>query len=186
MKKIFMCICVIFFLFFTLRGCIDNRTEREKIADHMMKNVSNVLKKRHQLKKVGWSRGGDKNNYKTMGLYFDHYGVMSKDEGRRMLIDSARELLNDINSDQLLLPFLQPSPFTMSNIVMDIYVSQPDGNSVFYPDIYAFALTKEKITYYTQIPEKIGFYTREGESYEEALKILHVQNKNEIYKYRKE
>src|SRR5205085_1771860 len=96
---------------------------------------------RHQLYYIGLSEAGDKTHYKEIGLYFELLRIVNKDEARKIVIDCAEELLKEINSNPQLQPYLQPSPFTVTNIEIFINIRHPDGKIAYYPDLGILSLS---------------------------------------------
>ena len=174
-KKILIGICSFCSVLLFFVGC-DNRSERAKLAHSAMYKTLLILENRYQMKFIGWSEGADDHHYNHLGLNFDVFHILSKDEGRKMLIDGVEELLKQINATLELQPFLNPAPFMPANIELNIYDYQPDGNNVYYPNIVVFSAYGGKLHYKTKIPEKeFGYYTNEKETYEEALNIVRSQ-----------
>src|ERR1700733_4953817 len=177
MKRLFAIFCILLFAIFAITRC-DSLKEDEIIARRLMYRVSDVLKSRYQLRYVGYSEAGDKNGYKKIGLLFNKFGKMSKDEGRKTIIDCVNVLLNEINSDPKLQPFLINKPFTINNVRIVIVVFTSEGKDIFYPDIQVFSAFGGKINYSTSAPDqKYGYYTQEYETFEEAMRIIEAQNK---------
>jgi hypothetical protein len=161
-----------------LGGC-DNRSEKAKMMHKAVYNASKTLNARHQMRYIGISEAGDKNHYKEVGMFFEIFRVVSKEESRKIMIDCVEELLREINSNPQLLPHLQPSPFTAANIEIAFYIYHPDGKRAYHPDLGSLSLNEGVIRYSTDIPEmqyKFGFYTQEKESYEAASKIVHSED----------
>ena len=173
MKKLsFIC----FILLFAITACKALK-ENERVAHSLMNRVTDILESRYQLHYVGFSEGGEEGKYSNIGLHFVRYGTLSKDEGRKMVIESVKELLNEINSDPKLQPFLLYKPFTAQNVSLDILIFTSDGKNVFYPDINIFSAVRGKIKFFTKIPEReFGYFTEEEETFEEALRIVEAQN----------
>ncbi len=169
-KTFLLCSILLFFV-----QC-DSRSERAKLAHQAMYNAASTLENRYQMKFIGWSEGADEVHYKRMGLNFQVFRVLSKSEGRKMLIDSVNELLKEINTLSELQSFLNPAPFSPLNVEIHIFDYQPDGKDVYYPNIVAFTAYKGNLRYKTKIPEnEFGYYTKESETYEEALSIVNSQ-----------
>jgi hypothetical protein len=171
MKRIFYGAIAIFILYFLLGGC-DRRSEDEKIAHRLMVRVLKKLYDKYHLEYIGSSEAGTEIGYTKIGMSFRIFRVLNKEEGRKMLVDATEMLLNEINSDPKLQPFLLNHPFTPNNVEMTIYVFQPDGNPVYKPDILIFSARKGKVTYDTKNPEKKYDYNVEEESYQDALNIV--------------
>jgi len=177
MKKKYSLNFCILLLLVALCGC-DSRTEDVKIMHNTVENVVKTLENRYQIQKMGFGEGGDKKFYKSISLSFIVLRVLSKNEGRKMLIRCAEELLKAINSNEQLLPYLLPSPFSITNIEMTLFIYHPDGKEALYPNISIFTVRNGKVMYKTDTPElknKYGYFTEEEESYDEAVKIVQSQ-----------
>ena len=177
MKKTFLILLSVSFVFVAVKAC-DNRSEKAKIAHPIMFKVIDLLENRYHLRYAGREESSDKGAYKTIGLLFNKFGKMSKDEGRKTIIDCVNVLLNEINSDPKLQPFLINKPFTINNVRIVIVVFTSEGKDIFYPDIRVFSAFGGKINYSTKSPDhKYNYYTREEETFEEAMRIIEAQNK---------
>src|ERR1700733_1214182 len=181
MKKTFLILLPVFFVFVAVKAC-DNRSEKAKIAHPIMFKVIDLLETRYHLRYAGREESSDKGAYKTIGLLFNKFGKMSKDEGRKTIIDCVNVLLNEINSDSQLQPFLIEKPFTLSNVEIMIIVFTDEGKDIFYPDIQVFAFFCGKVHYSTNSPgHKYGHYTEEKETFEEAVRIIEAQNVEPLF-----
>src|ERR1700733_737299 len=177
MKRLFFILSILLFAIFAITRC-DRRKEDAIIAHRLMCRVSDVLESRYQLRYAGCTEAGDKSGYNKIGLLFNKFGKMNKDEGRKTIIDCVNVLLNEINSDPKLQPFLINKPFTINNVRIVIIVFTSEGKDIFYPDIRVFSAFGGKINYSTKSPDhKYNYYTREEETLEEAMRIIEAQNK---------
>lgn len=156
----------------------DQPTVKAKIARSIMANVAETLNHRFQLRYIGFKEAADVNYYKEIGLNFQLLGLLSKDEGRKIILDCTDELLSELNSSLAMRPYLQPYPFTLDNIEIAIYVRNADGYDVYYPNISVFSLRRRVLEFKTELPEmknKYGYSTREKETWEDALEIVRSQ-----------
>lgn len=163
---------------FLMMSCQRNEpiSEKEKIKYRVLNEVINQLKDQHQLSLGGFGAEGSEKGYQLLGLNFDLYGVISKDEGRKMLVESVDLMLNVINQDKELQPYLLEKPFTSKNVDLVFFVKRKNGEDVFYPDIRIFSACGGRISYLTESPEQeFGYYTEEEETFEEARRIVEVQ-----------
>ncbi len=181
MKKMigFGLLFLMFFLFIALGGC-DKRSEKAKMVHRAVYKTAETLNNRFQIRYVGISEAGGENYYKEVGLHFELFRIISKEEGREIIVNCAEELLKEINSNPQLLPYLKPSPFTVKNIEITIYVRHPDGRIPYHPDFCVLSLQRGLLSYSTTSPEmrlEYKFYTEE-ESYEDALKIVQSRELN--------
>lgn len=184
-KKLLQLIALSFFIF-SIISASASQTEKEvldsrgigRLGRNAMNNTVKILSKRYQLKCMGFGEAAFHGPYTEMSLSFQIDRPLSKDEGRKMLLDAAQEFLKAINSNEQLKPYLDPSPFEINSIVITIFPNEPDGRDVFYPNIAVFKLIQGNITYKSDTPKgqnKGSFFLRETESYEEALKIVESQ-----------
>lgn len=180
MKKILILICLTFIPYLSLKSC-DDRNVEDKLAHQIIYDVSKILERRYQLNYIGMVEAGETNYYTKIGIEFQIFHIVDKSEGRKILVDSAKELLKAINSNDKLLAHLQTSPFTLSNIEILIYVYHSDKTIAHDEDIKVFGVKDGVLKYWKKTPREgyeFGYYVEETESYEEALKILEAQNKS--------
>ena len=111
---------------------------------------------------------------RKVGLAFDTSGPFTKEYLRKLLIEFAHELLNQINSNEEFRPYLIKYPFTIENVQIIIYNRDKNGERVYDPEIGVADITLGNLTFSTYDPE--SEYCREKnefyETYEEALEIL--------------
>lgn len=179
MKKIIGVLCLIFLLYIAF-SVYDSRPEGVKLVHRALYNVSKILKGRYQLYYIGMAEAGTEEHYTKIGIELQIFHLLSKDEGRKMLLDAIEVLLKELNSNPKILPYLKPSPFTVANIQLSIHVYHPDGKSTHSPEIGVFYSSKGLLEYGTNIEKPgypYGYISLEKESYEEALKIVESQAK---------
>ena len=178
MKKIigFGLLGLMLFLCITLAG-YDNGSKRQKIAQQTVQNISKTLNKRYQLLYKNLSGSGSNNQYKKIGIYFDLFQIVDKEESRKILVGCVEEMLKQINTNLDLRPYLQSFPFTVENIELVIYIRQEGKQLVYYPDLGVLSVWGGLVRYKTEEENKYktSFYTEDEESYAEALKIVQAQ-----------
>ncbi|NGX42581.1 MAG: hypothetical protein K940chlam7_00861, partial [Chlamydiae bacterium] len=85
-----------------LFSCDDGSPANDKLSmgHAIMKNVNKTLSSRHNMNMGGIVEAThrDDKKYQTMGLCFQIQRPVSKEEGRKLLIDCAEELLSQINT----------------------------------------------------------------------------------------
>lgn len=180
MKLYLFISCFFIFILFAIADC-DKISESNKVSESdkaEFRLIYRMIKKlgdRHELRYAGRSVSFDKGVYKKLGLDFQICKILSKDEGRKMLIECSQEFLKEIHTDPAMQDYIH-SEFSASNIELIICVAQSNGEVVFYPKIRIFALSGDKIQYLTKSPDQeYGFFTREEETFEEALRIVEAQ-----------
>ena len=147
-----------------------------KIAHKICGQISKQLNRKYGLNYMGISEEGPDGKYIRIGLELSYYHLLSKDEGRVLLLNCIEDALQMFNSHPEFKPYMNNYPFTKDNLIVNIYVHPPDNFNVYYPDIAIFGFANNHLEYDTKIPEKrIGFYTEERETLEEARKIVEEQ-----------
>jgi len=146
--------------------------KKHKIAHAIMRNVGHSFSERHRMQMMGITEAShpiDK-RYIEIGLAFQVRRPIPKEEGRKLLLECAEELLGQINAHPDFQPFLHEYPFPIQNIGIKFFVYDKTGRDLYHPEVTVFSLHKGKLGYYTNSPEqKCGYFSKEKETYEEAL-----------------
>jgi hypothetical protein len=172
MKSILAVLIFILVIFYNCSG-IDKRPEKVKNVYKTVYKAADVLKNRYGLRYIGISVSSHKKLYTVIGASFQILRPLSKEEGRKILVDSAQELLHQINSNLELQPYLDPSPFETKNVEVVFFAYAENGRDLSHPDITDFVLREGIIKYTTLSSENRNrAYSTERESYEEALRIV--------------
>ncbi|MES2198701.1 MAG: hypothetical protein V4489_00840 [Chlamydiota bacterium] len=172
---------ILVLLCITLIGCSSNNSQdpyitKEDIAiNEILDKYAMWVEKQHQIYPVGTTVGMPNGVLRIMGVDFESYRVMSKQEAREITVNSSQKLLSMINSEPLLQNCLVTRPFEIKNITMTIFIKDENGNNTIYdPIISVFGFDDGYLEYYTinkvnDIPEIVS---RSEESYEEAVETL--------------
>jgi hypothetical protein len=152
---------------------------KRKIASKITKELSEKFKKKYDLNFMGISEAADEGKYKIVGMELNCKRILSKDEGRRLLLQCAQDTLDALNSYPQFRQYMINYPFTGDNIIINIYIRPPKNWDVYHPDIKVFSFFDSKLQYYTKSPEKeFGYFSKENESFEEAKRIVESQKAN--------
>ena len=95
------------------------------------------------------------------------------------MIESATDLIEKINANTALRPYLKNYPFTGNNVTITMFLTYPNGRKIFYPKIKIAAFFLDKLRYSYDTPETDGvggYYLVETETFEEAKKIVESQS----------
>lgn len=145
----------------------------EQIVNDLLNNAACLFKKKYKLLPIGTSVAMPSGVIKKLGLEFQLYGPESKEEIRKILINCSQELLNIINSNLEIRPYLECYPFTIDRIGIGLFINHKDNSGVDYPHIGIATIRKSKLEFLrlitTDIPNLKDTYV---ESYEDALKAL--------------
>ena len=111
-----------------------------------------------------------------LSLDFNYYNEIDINEARELLMTSGRVFLNNVNSNELIPPFLQNYPFEPENIEVAIYVRKPNGRQ---PDSDKLAIVTliDGVLKYKIMPDEYSLETIYHETFEEAQSKLQVANK---------
>jgi len=94
---------------------------------------------------------------------------------RRLLIESANELLKQVTENEEIQQFLRERPFTIKNVQIIIYNHDKKGREVYDPGIATAEISEGVLTYRTvDSADTFKFKQQFQESYEEALKALSI------------
>ncbi len=166
----------IFLLLLLLSSCFENQNEYMRYANRVTNEVINILIQRHNLEAIQFGGGSMRECIQDLSLTFEIERPKTKEELRRIMVDSLETFLNVINNDKQVRPYLITYPFTLRQIHLTIYVRDKDKNYALYPEINSVSLFKKGITYETCDQE--CNLTEFVETYEEAKKIIKSENKH--------
>lgn len=166
---------ILFILF--LAGCSlsDNRnryrpSEKEKIVDEILHKTAAKLRKENHLISCGDS-GQMMYEVKKLGLFFEYQDFVDIEKGRELLIAAAEKLLEEINKEERIRPYLANYPFEPKNIEISIFPIHPQNEN----DPLAFKVISMRdgtLSYKIDDPNGPRFHVVQQEKYEEALKLV--------------
>lgn len=177
MKKlsILVALCIAFI------GCSSNNsqdpyiTKEDIVIDKILNNYAMWVEKEYQIYPIGTAVGMPNGILRTMGVHFQSYKIMSKQEAREIVINSSQKLLSMINAEPLLQNCLITSPFEIKNIVMRIFISDAEGyDTVYDPNLGIIELHNGYLEYVI-LNESHEYVSEVEESYEEAVEALKNQ-----------
>ena len=165
MNKLLIILCLIIFL--SSCSSASHVTEADRIID----KFSSEMKKEGFIL-VG-SGGAMMDNIKEFHLSYEKINSVDVDQARTILIDKALRLINIINSDVKIRPYLNNYPFNLKNINLDLFFTKEKGGFALAPNIAtAFTHTRTgKVVFTADNPAKILLKIVHEETFEEALEI---------------
>ena len=159
----------------------DSRTPSTKMAHKITKEIGCKLKSNYGLNCMGISEEGPDGKYKKIGIIMNYPKVLSKDEGRVLLLNCLNEALKAFNSYPNFKQYMANVPFTGKNIMIKIYIEPPKQRDVYFPDIGVLSLYNDTLWYKTYTAEMdYEKFIEDEETYEEAMKIVEAQQKGEL------
>src|SRR5262249_43662030 len=109
---------------------------------------------------------------RKLNLAFATNSPLSREHLRMLLIEIANELVNQVNMNVEIQPFLKEPPFSNKNVQIIIYNYSKDGREVYDPEISTAQINESILEYLTNDPENTFKYKNQfEETYEEALKL---------------
>jgi hypothetical protein len=156
--------------------CFDNEdkhlTKADRLVGQILSQTAKSVDKKYKISACGTGISMPGGIVKEMGLAFDADQKFSKDQLRILLLQISEELLQNINSNVEIQPFLVKKPFTIENVEIIIY-NKDNGRFIYDPEIAVAAIDSGQVVYHTNDPEnKFDYKNSYDESYQEALEIV--------------
>lgn len=166
-------------ILFCFSGCIMQNKQQEyhpskgeQLINTLLAKTAKIIEKRYNLKPCGIGTAMPGGPIQEVTLCFDTKYSHTKEELRALLIQSAEELLNQVQEDKEIHQFLKNPPFTIRNVEIIIYNNDKGGFDVFDPDISVARISQGKLIYRTtDINDPLKYKNEYEESYEEAIRI---------------
>lgn len=165
-------IFLLIFLFLSSCGYYPPQAKYVLIADKVRNKASEKLAKKHCMFIIA-TIDGMMDQVNKLGVMFELYQPLKKDEAREIIVDCVIEFLDDINNNLEIRPYLVNYPFTLENIEIAIFPKMSYNVEAYDPYINVVSNIKGKIKYATVSPEDTFKYKMvEYEDFEEALRIV--------------
>lgn len=178
MKLFFLAVCLL--LIACIGAFMPNQygpSQGEQLVNQTLAKAAKIIKKKYQLQPVGEGAAMPGGPIQELTLEFDANARYTKEQLRDLLIKSAKELLEQIQTNEEIQPFLITKPFTIQNVKITIYNQDQNGREVYDPEISTASLSRGILIYKTTDPEdEFKYKNRIKETYEEALQALKCQN----------
>lgn len=149
----------------------------EQAVNTVLGQTKAILKKRYKIDPVATNVAMPGGIIKLLGLDFQIVGPLNKERIREILIDCTQELLNKVNTNPQIKPYLEQYPFTIKNIEINLFIVDSTRREINHPEIGIARISEGQLNYltlmYTGIPQKIN---DSSESYEEAITKIEEQN----------
>jgi hypothetical protein len=145
--------------------------EKERLADGILRKAATQLKQEVGLR-PGGTIGQMMREVQVLGLSFTYHKPIDIVEGRKLLLKAAHTLLDKINQEPRIRPYLIRYPFAPRNVEIEIFLRTPDNGFV-PPDALRVITVREGVLRYKiNNPKKVGFATIYKETYDEAVARL--------------
>ena len=182
MKNVLNCLlgCLIIVVCCSFLGLLfsDTRKPKTKMAHKIINQINQKFTGKYGLQCCGISEASPEGKYTNLGIEFSYPYILTKDQGRILLLECVEDALQAYNSYPEFRPHMDNYPFNGRNIIITIFIKPKKNPDVYYPDIRVFSFYNDKLRYDSYTPESYKacrYFTEEKETYEEALKIIEEQ-----------
>ena len=142
----------------------------EQLVNSTLAKTAKIIKEKYPLNPCGSGAAMPGGPIQELILCFDTKYPLTKEQLRELLIKTGTELVNQVNENQEIQPFLKEPPFTIKNVQIIIYNHDKEGRSLVDPHISNAQIVQGIFTYSTIDSEDTFKYKSEStETYEEAL-----------------
>ncbi len=144
----------------------------EQSVNRLLHQISVLFDKKYKLQTCATIVSMPGGEVRLLGFHSHIKGPLSREHIRKILINSAQDFLDFVNSNDSIKPYLKNYPFEIKNIEIIIIITNSKGIGLDDPYIGIAEIFREKIVYQNLITTDIPSIKSEfEESYEEALKI---------------
>ena len=147
MKKCITCfICLSFFFtvgFKLFKNADYEIPKSEQAVKAVLGQTKAILKKRYKLDPVATNVAMPGGVIKLLGLDFQIVGPLKKERIREILIDCAQELLNKVNTNSQIKPYLEQYPFTIKNVEINLFIVDSTRREINHPEIGIASIQKD-------------------------------------------
>ena len=143
-------------------------SDKEKAVNEILAFVSSNLKKEKELIPFG-SGGQTMYQVKMLALAFQYRNALDIEQGRELLLESVREFTSTVNADEHIRNYLSNYPFEAKNVIVEIYIKNPDGTNLESSKLCVIAANEGILEYEIRDPKTDRLTRIYTETYEEAL-----------------
>ncbi|WP_213158335.1 hypothetical protein [Parachlamydia sp. AcF125] len=149
--------------------------EAEKFVSCILAKTAEIIQKKYNLKSCGQGATMPGGHIQEVRLCFDTKYPFTKEELRKILIESASTLLKGINENKEIQKFIKVKPFSVKNVEITIYNHDQKGRGLHDPQISIARISQGDLIYRTMDPhDSFKSKSQFEESYEEALRAYPI------------
>lgn len=145
--------------------------DKQTLANQVRKKAASRLKEELKLRPCG-TIGQMLHEIQILGLSFYYYQPVDILEGRKLLVKAIDTMLEEVNNESQIHPYLIRFPFKPRNVEIQIFLWNPDGREVSPGSLNVIEASEGYLTYDIHHPTDNGFITVYKETYEEAVQRL--------------
>ncbi len=139
-----------------------------KLVGQINRKVCSKLLQEKKLRAIG-SGSQMMDEIKMLALSFNYYEPVNEEKARELLLVATQELINAVNEEPRIRPFLGNYPFEPKNVEIRIFFYNHDGSKVASETLCNVSALEGDLDYLVDGPKYPLFKCILKESYEEAL-----------------
>lgn len=140
--------------------------EPDQLMGKIIDQTVQEIKQEYGFFPIGVGMSG---RFKGVGISFQLYRPMEKNEARAIVFDCAKKLLKNIQSSEEIQPYLESQPFSLENVGITLYSVKEDYHLFPHPNIGVVKIGRDGLLFRTQDPDdKFKYKEVTEESFEEA------------------
>lgn len=152
-------------------SCSPADLEKQKLANQIRHKVAAKLKQETKLCPCG-TIGQMLRKVEVLGLSFNYYDPVDIVEGRKLLIKAVNLMMEEVNQEARIRPYLCRYPFVPGNVEIAIFIRSPEGRDVAPGALWIVEACEGFLYYKIRNPATQRLTDVYKETYEEALERL--------------
>ena len=141
------------------------------MANRIEHQVSLELREKYNLFQIG-TGGGMIDAINRMSMMFHYFNEVDMDKARELVITASTTLLNALNDNEEVRPYLHYYPFRIEDIGIMIFFKNGDRRNVRVGAINGCELVQGKVQFFEEIEEEFGLKCIKKEPFAEAYQIV--------------
>ena len=146
---------ILYFLAFVFMtaSCNSQNPSKSYYVGKIQKKVSKELRKEYGLQSCCFgSKMLDK--IEMISISFVSYGPLSKDNARKILVHAVDRVIDLVNCNEGIQPYLANKPFGPQNVVIIITILDEKGNRMYHPSLSTASSSIGTVFFKTNDPDK--------------------------------
>jgi hypothetical protein len=145
--------------------------KKERLADEILHKVAAQLKRETQLYPIG-TIGQMMYQIEILGLSFFYYQPVDIIAGRKLLVQAVNAMVEKVNQEKKIHPYLVRYPFNSKNIEIQIILRTSDGRDVQPGTLCSLGADEGMLIYKVYSAKQNELLTIYKETFDEALQRL--------------
>lgn len=143
-------------------------TEKQQVVNEIRRSVALQLKNTTGLRPIG-TMGQMLRQVEKLGLSFQCSKPLGIVEGRKLLLQAVNAMLDEVNQNAKIRPYLYAYPFLPMDVEMEIFIRNPDGGDVPDGALCLVVAQDASLEYKIYNSTRRGFITVYKETFDQAL-----------------